>query len=617
MKRFILFLFLFLMCGIVHASHLDLVPIDGVYSSQHNLSNGSYFSSNQKKYFMDGRIVYCVEPGAGIYTNDYYGVNDLSLSGMSSDILDKISLIGYFGYDYPGHNTDKYFMAAQELIWELIGNNEIHFTTGINSTGDIVNIDFEKNEIMNLVNHYYVKPSFDGELVSGIYGEKVILQDSNNVLSNYEVLSDGAYIEGDRLVIELDKLGSDSIRLSRKKYDQDSSVFYRDDSSQDFMFLRANSFESIIYTESFIPRNRVVVNKKGLALSDYSDHFIYEEKGLTGVHFGLYASSDIYEDNNLVYMRDEMISELVTSDGSLVFDNLPNGDYYLKELSTIDGYILDDTIYDIHLSNSDKEVFEYMVNLNNDRQKIFLNISKNGEVFNGIVSDSGSYSDIPLGGIKFGLYSSNDIYNVYGKKVLSKDKLIKEFVTDSSGSVSEELDIPLGTYYIKELETLDGYKIDPNIYEFNISKSDDDSIKIMVTKEPILNELIKSKLVIHKIDEFGNKLEGAFFKIFDGSDNLIYEGITNSDGIISIDNLCYGKYYFYEASAPQGYVTDGRIYEVNVYDDNDLIEVSVLNNKMPVTSDIYELPKRFSMVGLGFGLLSLSFAAIYEKCKKN
>ena len=77
------------------------------------------------------------------------------------------------------------------------------------------------------------------------------------------------------------------------------------------------------------------------------------------------------------------------------------------------------------------------------------------------------------------------------------------------------------------------------------------------------------------------------------------------------------KYYFYEASAPQGYVTDGRIYEVNVYDDNDLIEVSVLNNKMPVTSDIYELPKRFSMVGLGFGLLSLSFAAIYEKCKKN
>ena len=431
MKRFILFLFLFLMCGIVHASHLDLVPIDGVYSSQHNLSNGSYFSSNQKKYFMDGRIVYCVEPGAGIYTNDYYGVNDLSLSGMSSDILDKISLIGYFGYDYPGHNTDKYFMAAQELIWELIGNNEIHFTTGINSTGDIVNIDFEKNEIMNLVNHYYVKPSFDGELVSGIYGEKVILQDSNNVLSNYEVLSDGAYIEGDRLVIELDKLGSDSIRLSRKKYDKDSSVFYRDDSSQDFMFLRANSFESIIYTESFIPRNRVVVNKIGLALSDYSDHFIYEEKGLTGVHFGLYASSDIYEDNNLVYMRDEMISELVTSDGSLVFDNLPNGDYYLKELSTIDGYILDDTIYDIHLSNSDKEVFEYMVNLNNDRQKIFLNISKNGEVFNGIVSDSGSYSDIPLGGIKFGLYSSNDIYNVYGKKLGSLLLIVVEVLVKS------------------------------------------------------------------------------------------------------------------------------------------------------------------------------------------
>ena len=51
--------------------------------------------------------------------------------------------------------------------------------------------------------------------------------------------------------------------------------------------------------------------------------------------------------------------------------------------------------------------------------------------------------------------------------------------------------------------------------------------------------------------------------------------------------------------------------------DDDLIEVSVLNNKMPITSDIYDIPKKFSMIGLGFGLLSLSFATIYEKCKKN
>lgn len=616
MKKFIVFLVLFFMCDVVYAAHLDLVPISGVYSSQHNMSNGSYFSSNQKKYYMDGRIVYCVEPGAPIYTNDY-SVSDMSFSNLSQSVIDKISLIGHFGYDYPGHNSDRYFMAAQELIWESVGNNEVHFTTGINSTGDMVNIDYEKNEIMSLVNRYYIKPSFDGELISGIYNDEFVLIDSNNVLSNYEVKSDNAYIDGNKLVINFNKLGSDSVLLSRKKYDDLSSAFYMDSSSQDFMFLRANDVQSVVYLESYIPKNRIVLDKKGLMLDGYDNYFIYSLRGLNDIHFGLYASNDIYEDNNLVYMKDELVDELITIDGKASSSILPNGDYYLKEISTIDGFVLDNTLYEIHFDNSEKEVFEYMVNLKNERQKVFLSLSKTGEVFDGIVSDSGNYLNVPLSGIKFGLFNGSDIYNVDGKQIVSKDTLLREFVTDSDGNINEELDIPLGTYYLKELETLKGYKLDNNIYEFNVSKGNSDDIKIMVTREPIVNELIKSRLVINKIDEFGNRLEGAKFKLFDSSDNLIYEGVTDSNGIININDLSYGRYYFYEVSAPYGYVPDGRIYEVFVNTDDDLIEVSVLNNKMPITSDIYDIPKKFSMIGLGFGLLSLSFATIYEKCKKN
>ena len=44
-------------------------------------------------------------------------------------------------------------------------------------------VDYEKNEIMSLVNRYYIKPSFDGESVSGIYGSTIVLTDNNNVLS--------------------------------------------------------------------------------------------------------------------------------------------------------------------------------------------------------------------------------------------------------------------------------------------------------------------------------------------------------------------------------------------------------------------------------------------------
>ena len=450
MRKF-LFLFAFMLCDIVHASNLELVPINGVYSSQLNMSNGAYFSSNQKKYFMDGRIVYCVEPGAPIYTNYYDGVFDLGLSGISDSILNQIRLIGYFGYDYPGHNTDRYFMAAQELIWELVGNNEVHFTTGISNTGDIVNIDYEKNEIMSLVNRYYNKPSFDGESVSGIYGSTIVLTDNNNVLSNYHVEGDSAFIDGDRLVINVDKLGSSEIVLKRKMYDNSSSIFYSDVSSQDFMFLRPYEVTSVVSLDGYIPRSTITVNKKGLVLSDYTDEFIYEEDFLNGVHFGLYASSDIFEDGDLIFSKGELVYDFESSEG-LISPELPNGDYYLKELETLPGYVLDTNVYHIELYNDRKEVFNYMIDLFNERQRIVLNLSKVGEVFDKVLDDSCSYSDVPLAGIKFGLYSANDIYSASGVLIVGKDQLISEFVTDMFGNIDEEVNIPFGTYYLRELE---------------------------------------------------------------------------------------------------------------------------------------------------------------------
>ena len=619
-KIFLFFMMLFLFNASVYASHLDLVPISGVYSSQLNMDTGAYFSSNQKKYYMDGKIVYCVEPGKPIYTNDYFGESDLFLSGLSQDIINKISLIGHFGYDYPGHLTDNYFLASQELIWELIGNNEIHFTTGINGTGDIVNIDYEKNEIMSLVNHYYVKPSFDSEVISGVYNDEVILVDTNNVLSDYMVVSsdNSVYIDGNRLIVKLSHLGSDNVVLVRKNYDDLSSVFYHDSSSQDFMFLRSNEdIVSNVFVDSYLPRSNVSIYKEGLMLDDYdSDGFIYEYRGLDGVKFGLYASQDIYEGDNLVYLDDELIEELITVNGSVTSHDLPNGDYYLKEISTIDGFVLSDDVIDIHLDNDKREVYSYMVNLKNERQKVFISLRKHGEIFEGVVDNNGSYADVPLSDVKFGLYSGNDIYSVDGDLLVKKDELIGEFVTDDIGVINDEVDIPFGTYYFKELETLPGYKLDDNIYEFSVN-GDDDCIKIMVTREPIVNKMIKSRLVINKIDENGNRLQGASFKVFDSFNNLIYEGITDSNGIISIDNLGYGKYHFYEVSAPNGYYLGDKIYEIFVNSDDDLIEVSVLNERMPVTQDIYAYPRKLSTVGLGFGLLTLSLAVIYEKRKSN
>lgn len=622
MRKLLVFIGMFLMfCTSAFASgHLELERIDGVYSSQLNMDDYSYFSSNQKKYIMDGRVVYCVEPGLNIMTMDYASSLNLYDSGFGQDVINYISLIGHFGYDYPGHQTDRFFLAAQELIWESIGNNDIHFTTGINDTGNMINISYEKNEILSLVNHYNLKPSFDETYISGIYDDEIVLVDKNNVLSNYDIFSSSniVSIDGNKLKIRLSSSGFSDIVLKRKKYDDLSSVFYYASDSQDFMFLRADDeVTSTIHIDSFVPLSNIKIVKTGMMLDDIDDNnFIYKNMGLTGVKFGIYAAHDIYFADRLLYSENELIEEIYTFDGEAYSSDLPNGDYYIKELETLDDFILDDSIINVSLYNSKEDVYTYMVELTNDRKNVFLNLEKQGESFDKIVGSTVKFKNIPLSGIKFGLYSNDDIYDVDNELLVESGSLIKTFVTDNRGVISEKLNLPFGTYYVKELETLPGYKLDPNYYQFSVGKSESNDINIVINDKPILNEIFKGRLVINKIDSYGNKLSDACFKLFDDLDNLIFEGCTDSSGSIIIDNLPYGKYHFYEASAPYGYQLDENVYEFNVTN-NSLSEFDVLNVSMPKTSDIYAFPRRMSLVGIGIGLLLLSLTSIYDKKSKN
>lgn len=616
MKKFFMFCFLFFaFCFRVYASHLDLYKIDGVYSSQFNMDNGSYFSSNQKKYVMDGRVVYCVEPGINIMTREYDSTFSLFDSGFSSDVLNSIGLIGYFGYDYPGHSTDNYFLATQELIWETIGNNEVHFTTGINNTGSLVDIESEKNEIMSLINNYNVKPSFDSDVVAGVYNEEIVLVDTNNVLSDYIVVSsnNNVRIDGNKLIINLNFLGNDKITLIRKKYDDLDGLFYFANDSQDFMFLRPYDVTSYIDVNSFIPYSNIMISKTAPVLSDIGpdNSFVYVDEGIDGVVFDLYAAGDILIGNDVFYVGDQFIQSIQIDDGIGQSIDLPNGDYYLKERFTLDEYVLNDDIFYVRLDNTSVEVYTHMIDIHNDRKRIFLNLVKHGESFE-IGSDT-----VPLEGVEFGLYSSTDIYNNHGSLLINKDMLIRSFVTDSSGVINELVDIPFGTYYLKELNTLPGYRLDDNVYEFSVSGNGDGDINILIGKEPIVNEVIKGSLVIKKVDEFGNGLSNVGFKLFDSKDNLVFDGFTDKDGILSINDLLYGKYYFYEYSTPFGYISDDTLYEINILEDESIVSVSVLNHSYPITSDIYFIPKKLSLVGLSFGFFSLSLGVLYDKKIKN
>ena len=592
MKKIILFCSMFFVFSFkVYASHLDLYKIEGVYSSQYNMDNGSYFSSNQKKYVMDGRVVYCIEPGINIMTREYESL-DLSLSNFSQDVLDRISLIGYYGYDYPGHSSDRYFMATQELIWEIIGNNEVHFTTGANDTGDYINIDFEKNEIMRLVNSHYLKPSFDSGSFDVVVGDDLVLVDDHNVLSEYEVVSDNAYIDDNKLIVKNVSLGNCEIKLKRKKYDDLSSIYYRAYNSQDFMFLRVSDMYSSVNINGFVPYSNVSVYKTGEVLVDFDGDFIYEERGLDNISFGLYSDDDIYINDELVYSSNQLVDELVTSNGYAISKNIPNGRYYLREFNTYDDLVLSDDIY-FEINNDSSLVYTYELKLKNERKSVSIDINKSGEIFDSL---NNSHFD-GLGGVKVGLYSHDDIYSYDNRLLVSKDKLIDSFVTDSDGKVSVSLNLPISSYYFKELDTLDSYVLDDSVHDVVISGNFE---SISYTAD-IVNYLKKGNVIINKFDIYGNGLDGASFELYRG-DDLIYEGST-FNGNIRIDNLPYGQYKLFEVSAPDGYIKSDIVYDVLI--NSSIVNIDVYNERLPITSDIYFSRKLCSYISILFGLVIL------------
>ena len=90
----------------------------------------------------------------------------------------------------------------------------------------------------------------------------------------------------------------------------------------------------------------------------------------------------------------------------------------------------------------------------------------------------------------------------------------------------------------------------------------------------------ETKIIIIKQDEeTKERIEGVEFQLLDENKNVIYTNLkTNSNGMITIENLIPGKYYIKETKA----VGDYKIYEELIDADielNEELNVTINNNK--------------------------------------
>ena len=69
--------------------------------------------------------------------------------------------------------------------------------------------------------------------------------------------------------------------------------------------------------------------------------------------------------------------------------------------------------------------------------------------------------------------------------------------------------------------------------------------------------------------------------IYDEEDKIIYEGITDKNGMIEVE-LSYGKYYYKEISTIDNYIINEEKVYFDITEDNKILEFKLVNMKKEI-----------------------------------
>ncbi|MBC1604728.1 collagen binding domain-containing protein, partial [Listeria rocourtiae] len=136
-------------------------------------------------------------------------------------------------------------------------------------------------------------------------------------------------------------------------------------------------------------------------------------------------------------------------------------------------------------------------------------------------------------------------------------EIAKGLTSDKDGVISYDK-LRYGTYELRETVAPEGYKLLDEPYRFVLNASG--TIEI----GPIINEKLETpvgsvELIKHDEADENKGLEGAEFDLFrgtPGSGTFVSSYVTPASGVIQVNNLEFGDYYFVETKAPAGYELD-------------------------------------------------------------
>ena len=611
---------------------------------------------------------YCIDPATHMpFLNESVANNHnkvvsenemLSSLKISKNLLTRIKLLAYYGYGYKDekydHTSKKWYGITQVLIWRTI-RPDVTWTFKTGRHGNIkASLHFnEVSELLTLVYNHSILPSFDGEEINLFVGDKITLEDTNNVLYKFNTKSNENMVinkKDNKLEITALKKTSENLTLTRQEL------------SNDFYLLKSKNVQDVItrgnvnmYNTSTIKVNihdgMATLKKVDSDTKEFNTNLIGSVISLYDINDNLILDIDIKDENERIILAD--------------------GKYYFKEKSSTKGYELNDKKYYFEISKENNKPIVTIEN-NKIKGKLIINKLYGGSGYD-FKSESDAWFDIYDNNnnlidilktdkngkaskvLNYGKYkikqvkgkenyiftdefeinieeSKEYIYNLKNIKkptlIINKidkdtktklsnsvimiydinDNFLYEEQTDHNGIIKIE-NIELGKYYFVEKESPKYYKLDNSKHYFEITENG------KVYDFYLENEKILGNLEIIKKDNNSKLLKNALFGIYDMNDNLLYEDVTNEEGIIKINNIKAGVYYLKELKAPYGYIKNDEKIEFEILN-SEILSIEVVNNKIEMPNTNKSININY-LSGIIIILINISIGLYEKKYKDN
>ena len=263
------------------------------------------------------------------------------------------------------------------------------------------------------------------------------------------------------------------------------------------------------------------------------------------------------------------------------------------------GMVLNTEIRTVELvyAGQEVEITETAASFNNERQKAAVTLNKV------LIADEqfGIGMSGEISAVTFGLYAAQELTAADGSTI-PVDGIMEIVSVDSNGYAAIKTDLPLGSYYLKELSTDEHYILPDTKYPitFDYAGQDTALVEIKVNEgNRMENRLMYGEVHGLKKDDAGAPLVGAVIGLFKPetteftAGTAILTATSAEDGGFSFAKVPYGNWIVHEISAPTGYVLSDKTFEANVDKDGAVIELELENTLIRGTVQLTKVDRDY------------------------